>query len=70
MVSAINNDKTFIITGNCPELLQQHVALADEIIAAKKKDEEIAELEKKVNEIVYQLYGVTDAEEIEAVEKR
>ena len=39
-------------------------------VAAKKKDEEIAELEKKVNEIVYQLYGVTDAEEIEAVEKR
>ena len=30
----------------------------------------IADLEKKVNTLVYQLYGVTDAEEIEAVEKR
>ena len=30
----------------------------------------IADLEKQVNNLVYQLYGVTDAEEIEAVEKR
>ena len=52
------------------ELLQQLAALADEIIEAKKTGEETAELEKKVNEIVYQLYGVTDPEEIEAVEKR
>ncbi|WP_290956305.1 Eco57I restriction-modification methylase domain-containing protein [Fibrobacter sp.] len=30
----------------------------------------IADLEKQVNTLVYQLYGITDAEEIEAVEKR
>ena len=30
----------------------------------------IADLEKQVNTLVYQLYGVSDAEEIEAVEKR
>ena len=30
----------------------------------------IADLEKQVNILVYQLYGITDAEEIEAVEKR
>ena len=30
----------------------------------------IADLEKQVNTLVYQLYGVIDAEEIEAVEKR
>ena len=30
----------------------------------------IADLEKQVNELVYKLYGVTDLEEIEAVEKR
>ena len=52
------------------ELLQQLATLADEIIAAKKNGDETADLEKKVNEIVYQLYGVTDQEEIEAVEKR
>ncbi|MCQ2100962.1 MAG: Eco57I restriction-modification methylase domain-containing protein [Fibrobacter sp.] len=52
------------------ELLQQLATLADEIIAAKKTGEDTTELEKRVNEIVYQLYGITDAEEIEAVEKR
>lgn len=52
------------------ELLQKLAELADEIIAAKNAGEDAAELEKRVNEIVYQLYGVTDAEEIEAVEKR
>ncbi len=30
----------------------------------------IADLETQVNTLVYQLYGITDAEEIEAVEKR
>lgn len=30
----------------------------------------IVDLEKQVNTLVYQLYGITDAEEIEAVEKR
>lgn len=52
------------------EILSQIATLADEIIAAKKNGDETADLEKKVNEIVYQLYGVTDQEEIEAVEKR
>ena len=57
------------------ELLQQLATLADEIIRLKKEGNEatqkqIADLETQVNTLVYQLYGVTDAEEIEAVEKR
>ncbi|MBO7551071.1 MAG: Eco57I restriction-modification methylase domain-containing protein [Fibrobacter sp.] len=44
------------------------------VIASDSEVEEsqnrIADLEKQVNTLVYQLYGVTDAEEIEAVEKR
>lgn len=51
------------------ELLQQLATLADEIIAAKKNGEDTAELEKRVNEIVYQLYGITGQEEREAVER-
>ena len=31
---------------------------------------QLATLETQVNTLVYQLYGITDAEEIEAVEKR
>ena len=31
---------------------------------------QIADLKTKVNTLVYQLYGITDAEEIDAVEKR
>ena len=45
-------------------------AVADQIVAAKKTGEETAELEKRVNEIVYKLYGVTDAGEIAGVEGR
>ena len=52
------------------ELLQQLATLADEIIAAKKTGEDTTELEAQVNTLVYQLYGITDTEEIEAVEKR
>lgn len=52
------------------ELPQELATLADEIISAKKTGKDTTELEKRVNEIVYQLYGITDAEEIEAVEKR
>ena len=52
------------------ELPQELATLADEIIAAKKAGEDTTDLEKRVNEIVYQLYGITDAVEIEAVEKR
>ena len=57
------------------ELLQQLATLADEIIRLKKESDEttqkqIADLETQVNTLVYQLYGITDAEEIEAVEKR
>ena len=57
------------------ELLQQLATLADEIIRLKKENDEgtqkqIADLETQVNTLVYQLYGITDAEEIEAVEKR
>lgn len=54
-----------------PEKLPQELAdLADQIITAKKNGEDTTSLESKVDEIVYQIYGVTDAEEIEAVEKR
>ena len=52
------------------ELLHQLATLADEIIVAKKNGEDTTALEKRVNEIVYGLYGVTDPAEIEAVEKR
>ena len=57
------------------ELLQQLATLADEIIRLKKEGNEasqkqIADRESQVNSLVYQLYGITDAEEIEAVEKR
>ncbi|WP_295040812.1 Eco57I restriction-modification methylase domain-containing protein [uncultured Fibrobacter sp.] len=55
---------------NNAELLQQLATLTDEIIAAKKNGEDTAELEAQVNTLVYQLYSITDAEEIDAVEKR
>ena len=55
---------------NNAELLQQLATLADQIISAKKNGEDTTALEKRVNEIVYGLYGVTDPAEIEAVEKR
>lgn len=52
------------------ELPQELATLADEIITAKKAGEDTMDLENQVNEIVYGLYGVTDQDEIEAVEKR
>lgn len=52
------------------ELPQELATLADQIIAAKKNGEDTTELETQVNTLVYQLYGITNAEEIEAVEKR
>jgi hypothetical protein len=52
------------------ELLQQLAELADQIITAKKNGEDTTDLETQVNTLVYQLYGITDTEEIEAVEKR
>ena len=52
------------------ELPQQLATLADQIITAKKNGEDTTDLEIQVNSLVYQLYGITDAEEIEAVEKR
>ena len=63
------------IPQNNAELLQQLATLADQIIRLKKESDEanqkqIADLEIQVNTLVYQLYGITDAEEIEAVEKR
>ena len=51
------------------ELPQELVTLADEIIAAKKAGEDTAELEAQVNTLVYQLYGITNAENIEMVGK-
>lgn len=50
--------------------LQELAALADQIITAKKSGENTTSLESKVNEIVYQIYGITGQEEREAVEKR
>ncbi|MBQ5610093.1 MAG: Eco57I restriction-modification methylase domain-containing protein [Fibrobacteraceae bacterium] len=52
------------------ELPQELATLANQIISAKKTGEDATELEKRVNEIVYELYGITDTEEIETVEKR
>lgn len=54
---------------NNTELLLQLATLADEIITAKKSGENTASLESKVDEIVYQIYGVTGQEEREAVEE-
>ena len=62
--------ENFRIPLDNPEILSQLATLADEIIEMKKAGEKTAELEKRVNEIVYKLYGVTDQDEIEAVEKR
>ena len=62
--------ENFCIPLDNTEILQQLATLADEIIAAKKTGEDNPALEKEVNNLVYQLYGVSDAEEIEAVEKR
>ena len=44
----------------------------DNVIASESEaiQRNIATLETQVNTLVYQLYGITDAEEIEAVEKR
>ena len=46
----------------------------ENVIASDSEVEEsqnrIADLEKQVNTLVYQLYGITDTEEIDAVEKR
>ena len=45
----------------------------DNVIARSVSDEaiqQITALETQVNTLVYQLYGITDTEEIEAVEKR
>ena len=52
------------------ELPQELATLADQIIAAKKNGEDATDLENQVNTLVYQLYGITDTEEIDAVEKR
>ena len=52
------------------ELPQELATLADQIITAKKNGEDTTDLETQVNTLVYQLYGITDAVEIEAVEKR
>ena len=49
--------------------LQELAALADQIITAKKSGENTTFLESKVNEIVYQIYGITGQEEREAVER-
>jgi hypothetical protein len=51
------------------ELPQELATLANQIISAKKTGEGTTELEAQVNTLVYQLYGITDAEEIDAVEK-
>ena len=50
------------------ELPQELATLADQIIAAKKTGEDTAELENRVNEIVYGLYDVIDQEQIDIVE--
>lgn len=44
----------------------------DNVIASESEatQKQITDLETQVNTLVYQLYGITDAEEIEAVEKR
>jgi hypothetical protein len=71
---ARNISKTYFENLRIPldnvEPLQQLASLADEIIAAKKTGEDTTDLETQVNTLVYQLYGITDAEEIDAVEKR
>ena len=62
--------ENFRIPLDNPEILRQLAVLTDDIIAAKKAGEDIAALEKEVNSLIYQLYGITDQDEINAVEKR
>lgn len=57
------------IPQNKPEILQELETLADQIITAKKTGEDISALEAQVNAKVYELYGITDPEEIASVEE-
>ena len=62
--------ENFRIPLDNPEVLQQLAALTDQIIEAKKNGEDTSALENEVNNLVYQLYGITDQDEIDAAEKR
>ncbi|MCQ2049823.1 MAG: Eco57I restriction-modification methylase domain-containing protein [Candidatus Saccharibacteria bacterium] len=50
------------------ETVEELEVLADQIIAAKKTGEDTLALEAQVNAKVYELYGITDPEEIASVE--
>lgn len=60
--------ENFKIPQDKPEILQELETLADQIITAKKTGEDISALEAQVNAKVYELYGITDPEEIASVE--
>ena len=53
-----------------PERTLEPKAIGEVEGSSEALQKQIADLETQVNTFVYQLYGITDAEEIEAVEKR
>ena len=53
-----------------PERTLEPKAIGEVEGSCEALQKQIADLETQVNTLVYQLYGVTDVEEIEAVEKR
>ena len=53
-----------------PERTLEPKAIGEVEGSSEALQKQIADLETQVNTLVYQLYGITDAEEIEAVEKR
>ncbi|OQW92425.1 MAG: hypothetical protein BWK78_01785 [Thiotrichaceae bacterium IS1] len=46
---------------------QPFITLVDKILAAKARGEETSEWERRIDELVYQLYGLTE-EEIAVIE--
>lgn len=57
-----------LVQKTCP-LRELTKELADQIIIAKKNGEPTTALGDHVNEIVYQVYGVTEQDEIDAEER-
>ena len=53
-----------------PERTLEPKAIGEVEGSSEALQKQIADLETQVNTLVYQLYGITDAVEIEAVEKR
>ena len=68
----VNNLPFPIIDEENGKLISEIENTSKQILESKSNDlnSDVVNLENQVNSLVYQLYGVTDPEEIEAVEKR